>query len=79
MGDDVEDSTLMTTELLIGLVIFPVLVYLLLNIVGTVYYTKLSDKNLSPSNRRWSTASVVLGWICFPFFNLTSPILYTTN
>lgn len=77
--EDVESRDSLSTTVLVGYIIVPVALYVIINIVGTYFYHKLDNKNLSPRNQRWSTASVVLGWILFPPFNFTSPILYSTR
>ena len=55
-------------------------VYLTLNIVGTIYYTKLpSDTQTQKGVRGGGLATVILGWIGMPFLNLYSPIAYTVQ
>lgn len=53
-------------------------IYLILNIVGTIYFTKL---NVSTGTPEWGgyLASVIIGWIVFPFANLASPIKYAVS
>ena len=54
--------------------------YLTLNIVGTVYYMKVNKlSNLSFSEHAWDLSSVLLGWLVFPPFNLSSPISYSVH
>jgi hypothetical protein len=58
--------------------ILAVLVYLALNIVGTIYYTKLNrETSKEKSIAAGGLATVILGWIMFPLLNLYSPIAYS--
>jgi hypothetical protein len=54
--------------------------YLTLNVVGTVYYTKLNSvRGISFNEQSWDLSSVLLGWLVFPLFNLASPISYAVH
>ena len=58
--------------------ILAILVYLALNITGTIYYTKLNrDTSKEKSIAAGGLATVILGWIMFPLLNLYSPIAYS--
>lgn len=60
--------------------------YFIINIVGVVYFTKLKPQRLKlPSSKKvhipdmlyaWDMVSVILGFLLFPLFNLSSPISY---
>jgi hypothetical protein len=63
-------------------------VYLILNIVGTVYYVKINKRpemmvtgggTLSPEEKGWDLASVILGWIFMPILTISSPISYAVH
>lgn len=56
------------------LIIFLVLVYLVLNIVGSVYYSYL-DTDAGVEGLCLTT--VILGWFGFPLANLASPIVWS--
>lgn len=64
----------MDDTLTIILISVSIVVYLVLNVVGTFYYRKLAE-NKKP---QWLW-SVVLGWLLCPFFNLSSPIVYSQS
>jgi predicted membrane channel-forming protein YqfA (hemolysin III family) len=49
-----------------------IMIYFVLNVVGTVYYTRLRHKEQKPVG----LLSVLLGWFFMPFLNLYSPIAY---
>lgn len=69
----------MQTEAL-ALLISLAVVYVTLNIVGTVYYMKVNQvQNISFSENAWALSSVILGWLVFPLFNLSSPISYAVH
>lgn len=54
--------------------------YLLLNVLGTVYYTKLNRlQGITFNEQSWDLSSVILGWLVFPLFNLASPISYAVH
>lgn len=60
------------------------LVYLILNIVGTVYFVKLQKLNTtktksSSSRTSGALASVILGWLLCPLVNITSPIMFAAD
>lgn len=78
MADDLEDNGL-STEVIWLLIVLPVTIYVVLNVVGTIYYSKLKDRKLSPAARGLTLSSVVIGWVCFPFTNMTSPIVWATT
>lgn len=48
------------------------LIYLGLNVLGTVYYLKLKND----ANKPVGLVTVILGWLLMPLLNITSPILY---
>ena len=73
LTEDIEDNNL-SWEVILILVVLPIVLYLGLNIMGTIYYRKLGDKATAGY-----TASVILGWLIFPFANLASPIRYATE
>lgn len=55
-------------------------VYVALNVLGTVYYTKVNRlTNISFNENAWDLSSVLLGWLIFPLFNLSSPISYAVH
>lgn len=55
-------------------------VYVTLNIVGTVYYMKVNQlQSISFNEHAWALSSVILGWLVFPLFNLSSPISYAIH
>lgn len=63
----------------IAAVVLGIACYLTLNIVGTVYYTKLNKNQplgVSDSLMDWNLCSVILGWLMLPPLNLSSPITY---
>jgi len=67
----------MSVGLFILLVIVPVVVYLGLNILGTVYYSKVAAlPSVTPGAKSVSLLSVVFGWVVCPLFNVVSPIVY---
>ncbi len=57
-----------------------VILWLLLNIIGTIYTIKIG--NCPPSKRAgYFTAAVVtciLGWLGIPILNITAPIIWVT-
>lgn len=60
-------------------IVLGVLIYLTVNITGTIYYTKLDQKQpptVSDSLMSWNLASVILGWLLLPPLNLSSSICY---
>ena len=60
------------------LVIF-ILVYLGLNIAGSLYCSKLLKLGKANSGQKGGAiASVVIGWLIFPLVNITSIIMYKT-
>jgi len=55
-------------------------IYLTLNIVGTIYYTKLPNNTHSQKGiRGGGLATVILGWLGMPLLNLYSPIAYSVQ
>ena len=58
------------------IVVLCLIVYFALNIVGTVYYTKLSRES---SAKSVGLVTVILGWVFFPIFNIYSPIAYASQ
>ncbi len=56
------------------LIIFMIILYLVLNIVGSVYYSEL---DVDPGVEGVCLTTVIAGWFGFPLFNLTSPIVWT--
>lgn len=60
----------------LAVVIAACVLYLILNIVGTIYYRRLIQKNPSELQQNGALASVLIGWFCSPIVNITSPILY---
>jgi len=56
------------------------LVYLILNVVGTVYFVKLQNvKRINSSRKSGALASVIIGWLLCPLVNITSPIMFSTD
>lgn len=53
--------------------------YLILNIVGTIYYTLLKRKGVSEGARAVGLTTVLLGWTGLPILNLTSVALYGSD
>lgn len=63
----------------IAALVLGIAAYLTLNIVGTVYYTKLNKNQplgVSDSLMDWNLCSVILGWLLIPPLNLSSAITY---
>lgn len=82
--DPSTQSSTTTTTVTVAASVFVVLVYLALNVTGTVYYTKLKAlPTLPPTVTKglmdWNLASVILGWLLFPLLNLSSPITYAAT
>lgn len=78
-ADDVEAGTSFTLGVLIGFIIVPLLIWLALNIVGTVYYAKLKNRQVEPGLEGFALATVILGWLGLPILNITSPIVYAST
>lgn len=54
-----------------------IMVYLGLNIAGSVYCSKLLKLGKAKSEQKGGAiASVVIGWLIFPLVNITSIIMY---
>jgi len=62
-----------TTDVWMYVIVF--VLYFALNIVGTIYYTKLKNKD----HKSVGLLSVLLGWCFMPFINLYSPIMYESE
>jgi hypothetical protein len=63
----------------IAAIVLGIAAYLTINIVGTVYYTKLNKNQpleVSDSLMDWNLCSVILGWLLIPPLNLSSSITY---
>ena len=60
-----------------------VFLYIVLNIIGTIYYAKLNalplSKTITSDTKGGALASVIIGWLGVPIVNITSPILYATR
>ena len=59
-----------STDVWMYVIVF--VIYFALNIVGTIYYTKLKNKD----HKSVGLLSVLLGWCFMPFINLYSPIIH---
>lgn len=74
MSDENEVKDLAKTAVVTTTTVMSVLfvIWLTLNIVGTVYYAKLGKSRQTPL----LLTSVILGWLVLPPLNLASPIVY---
>lgn len=64
----------------IGLIAGGVALYVALNVLGTVYYVRVNKMpSVGWSESAWDLSSVILGWLVFPLFNLSSPISYAVH
>ncbi len=64
-----------------GWIAIAFVIYLVLNIIGAVYYVKMKKSGCFDSSQLGGAlASVVIGWVLFvPNVNITSPIMYATG
>lgn len=56
-----------------------IVIYVLFNILGTVYYTLLKRRGVTSGPRAVGLATVLLGWCGLPLVNLTSVALYNSD
>lgn len=69
-----------TSTIFIIVGVIAVVLYFVVNIVGTVYYVKLTNlRHSTESERTIGIVTVIFGWFLFPFLNLYSPIVYSTH
>jgi hypothetical protein len=79
MHDDVQVVDGVSTGVIITLIVLPLVIYLGLNILGTIYYAKLSTKDVSGGAKAVSLVTVILGWMGAAILNITSPIVYASS
>uniref|UniRef100_A0A6C0CKY7 Uncharacterized protein n=1 Tax=viral metagenome TaxID=1070528 RepID=A0A6C0CKY7_9ZZZZ len=61
----------------LGFLIPYIIMYLVVNPVGTYYYTRLPSKDLKEKGvKGGALATVILGWLGLPFLNFYSPVAY---
>ena len=64
----------------LGFLIPYIILYLVVNQVGTYYYTRLPSKDSKEKGvKGGALATVILGWLGLPFLNLYSPVAYVAQ
>ena len=64
----------------LGFLVPYIIMYLVVNPVGTYYYTRLPSKNAKEKGvKGGALATVIFGWLGFPFLNFYSPVAYVAQ
>lgn len=64
----------------LGFLIPYTIMYLVVNPVGTYYYTRLPSKDSKEKGvKGGALATVILGWLGLPFLNFYSPVAYVAQ
>jgi membrane associated rhomboid family serine protease len=76
---DPEEAVGSVSNVGVGLIVLFILMYLGLNIAGSLYCSKLLKLGKANSGQKGGAiASVVIGWLICPLVNITSIIMYKT-